>query len=213
MPVFRVRRLLSVSPDMVERFEGAAFAGEDGPGPERALCRLHRHASRQRRAGAGRGRPCRPGPPAAEGRMTRNAALVAAIPVVFGDRMNLAHDAVLAFAAECGPDRWPSVPTILRFAACYQVRARDGCLRPATRRRLPRDSRGAFCTRHGGSGRGVARGNGPGPWSSLPNRLIFLGRMVLRERIELSTSPLPRECSTTELPQRRAGWLDPATAD
>jgi site-specific DNA recombinase len=27
------------------------------------------------------------------------------------------------------------------------------------------------------------------------------GEMVLRERIELSTSPLPRECSTTELPQ------------
>src|SRR5690606_37624728 len=27
-------------------------------------------------------------------------------------------------------------------------------------------------------------------------------RLVLRERIELSTSPLPRECSTTELPQR-----------
>lgn len=27
------------------------------------------------------------------------------------------------------------------------------------------------------------------------------GGMVLRERIELSTSPLPRECSTTELPQ------------
>ena len=40
--------------------------------------------------------------------------------------------------------------------------------------------------------------------------------MVLRERIELSTSPLPRECSTTELPQQagvgpgsrraRKGW-------
>ena len=29
--------------------------------------------------------------------------------------------------------------------------------------------------------------------------------MVLQERIELSTSPLPRECSTTELLQRRAG--------
>lgn len=29
--------------------------------------------------------------------------------------------------------------------------------------------------------------------------------MVLRERIELSTSPLPMECSTTELPQRRKG--------
>ena len=28
--------------------------------------------------------------------------------------------------------------------------------------------------------------------------------MVLQERIELSTSPLPRECSTTELLQRRA---------
>ena len=29
------------------------------------------------------------------------------------------------------------------------------------------------------------------------------GRMVLPDRIELSTSPLPRECSTTELLQRR----------
>ena len=30
--------------------------------------------------------------------------------------------------------------------------------------------------------------------------------MVLRERIELSTSPLPMECSTTELPQQESGW-------
>jgi hypothetical protein len=29
-------------------------------------------------------------------------------------------------------------------------------------------------------------------------------RLVLRERIELSTSPLPMVCSTTELPQRKA---------
>jgi hypothetical protein len=29
----------------------------------------------------------------------------------------------------------------------------------------------------------------------------YLISLVLRERIELSTSPLPRECSTTELPQ------------
>ena len=29
--------------------------------------------------------------------------------------------------------------------------------------------------------------------------------MVLLERIELSTSPLPRECSTSELQQRRVG--------
>ena len=32
---------------------------------------------------------------------------------------------------------------------------------------------------------------------------VFKGRMVLPDRIELSTSPLPRECSTTELRQRR----------
>jgi site-specific DNA recombinase len=32
--------------------------------------------------------------------------------------------------------------------------------------------------------------------------------MVLLERIELSTSPLPRECSTSELQQRREGDLD-----
>lgn len=54
-----------------------------------------------------------------------DAALVAGIPAVFGDRMNLAYDAVLRFAAECEPDRWPTVPTILRFAECYGVCARE----------------------------------------------------------------------------------------
>jgi hypothetical protein len=36
--------------------------------------------------------------------------------------------------------------------------------------------------------------------------MILSGLLVLQERIELSTSPLPRECSTTELLQhlRRA---------
>jgi hypothetical protein len=33
--------------------------------------------------------------------------------------------------------------------------------------------------------------------------------MVLQERIELSTSPLPRECSTTELLQHPAVWAVP----
>ena len=33
--------------------------------------------------------------------------------------------------------------------------------------------------------------------------------MVLQERIELSTSPLPRECSTTELPQHRGRGFRP----
>jgi hypothetical protein len=32
---------------------------------------------------------------------------------------------------------------------------------------------------------------------------ILLNKLVLLEGIELSTSPLPRECSTTELQQRR----------
>jgi hypothetical protein len=32
--------------------------------------------------------------------------------------------------------------------------------------------------------------------------LISFEKMVLPERLELSTSPLPRECSTTELRQR-----------
>lgn len=32
---------------------------------------------------------------------------------------------------------------------------------------------------------------------------------MLRERIELSTSPLPRECSTTELPQPLMAGLLP----
>ena len=32
------------------------------------------------------------------------------------------------------------------------------------------------------------------------------GNVVLPDRIELSTSPLPMECSTTELRQRPEGW-------
>ena len=32
--------------------------------------------------------------------------------------------------------------------------------------------------------------------------MIYKEKMVLLEGIELSTSPLPRECSTTELQQR-----------
>ena len=43
------------------------------------------------------------------------------------------------------------------------------------------------------------------PFKVLGDLTGLNGEMVLRERIELSTSPLPRECSTTELPQRRFG--------
>jgi hypothetical protein len=34
------------------------------------------------------------------------------------------------------------------------------------------------------------------------NRLMLFEKLVLPDRIELSTSPLPMECSTTELRQR-----------
>jgi hypothetical protein len=37
--------------------------------------------------------------------------------------------------------------------------------------------------------------------------LIFVGSLVLPDRIELSTSPLPRECSTTELRQHAGGLI------
>ena len=40
------------------------------------------------------------------------------------------------------------------------------------------------------------------PWRQHSRRKIFLSGMVLPDRIELSTSPLPMECSTTELRQR-----------
>jgi hypothetical protein len=39
-------------------------------------------------------------------------------------------------------------------------------------------------------------------WNPGLEALILLEKMVLPDRIELSTSPLPMECSTTELRQR-----------
>ena len=45
--------------------------------------------------------------------------------------------------------------------------------------------------------------------TEIANLLTLLRKkMVLRERIELSTSPLPRECSTTELPQQAVNAAD-----
>jgi hypothetical protein len=55
---------------------------------------------------------------------------------------------------------------------------------------------------------GVTPGNGFLRPSVPPNRLILLGGMVLQERIELSTSPLPRECSATELLQHSVHFID-----
>src|ERR671912_5267 len=41
-----------------------------------------------------------------------------------------------------------------------------------------------------------------GAYNRAPAMLLSVGWLVLPDRIELSTSPLPRECSTTELRQR-----------
>lgn len=49
--------------------------------------------------------------------------LVAGLPLVFGRRMALAHEALLRFAGECEPDRWPSVKSAIRFAAAHEVDA------------------------------------------------------------------------------------------
>ena len=41
-----------------------------------------------------------------------------------------------------------------------------------------------------------------------PSMTRFLEKLVLPERFERSTSPLPRECSTPELRQQRASAMD-----
>jgi hypothetical protein len=50
-------------------------------------------------------------------------------------------------------------------------------------------------------------GSDPAEWRGIEPASLDLqgGWLVLPERIELSTSPLPRECSTTELRQRYPG--------
>jgi hypothetical protein len=72
------------------------------------------------------------------------------------------------------------------------------------------EGEGAFPSR-----RARARVSWPSSWPSwkhligmedtMPKCARERNRMVLPVRIELTTSPLPRECSTTELRQRRAG--------
>lgn len=57
--------------------------------------------------------------------MTRDAALVAGIPLVFGDRMSAAHTALLMFARDFIPDRWPDVASCLRFTDAFGVDARE----------------------------------------------------------------------------------------
>jgi hypothetical protein len=53
----------------------------------------------------------------------RDRTLVAGLPLVFGRRIALAHEALLRFAGECEPDRWPSVKSTIRFAAAHEVDA------------------------------------------------------------------------------------------
>jgi hypothetical protein len=42
-------------------------------------------------------------------------------PVLFDTNTRLAHEALLSWAAENEPDRWPSPAAIVRFARCYGV--------------------------------------------------------------------------------------------
>lgn len=46
---------------------------------------------------------------------------LAAFDLLFSPQMRLAHEAVLRWADEMEPDGWPSIPTVLRFARCYDV--------------------------------------------------------------------------------------------
>src|SRR5580704_4153545 len=46
-----------------------------------------------------------------------------------------------------------------------------------------------------------------GEGSAPANKLRFIATMVLPVRIELTTSPLPRGCSTTELRQRKPYFI------
>jgi hypothetical protein len=41
--------------------------------------------------------------------------------ILFSPELRLAHEAVLTYAAEMEPDGWPSIPTLWRFARCYDV--------------------------------------------------------------------------------------------
>jgi hypothetical protein len=63
-----------------------------------------------------------------------------------------------------------------------------------------------FCTfRHAGAHLGGGAGSPAKAWgraAAAPKQRDFAKGMVLPDRIELSTSPLPMECSTTELRQR-----------
>lgn len=47
--------------------------------------------------------------------------LVAGYDILFTPELRLAHEAVLTYAAEVEPDGWPSIPTLWRFARCYDV--------------------------------------------------------------------------------------------
>jgi hypothetical protein len=51
----------------------------------------------------------------------RDRRIVSGAPVVFGQRMMLAHEALLHFSGECIDDAWPDVSSVLRFARCYDV--------------------------------------------------------------------------------------------
>ena len=58
-------------------------------------------------------------------RAAQDTRHVVGIPLIFGERMNAAHTALLEFARDFIPDRWPDVPSCLRFADAFGVDARE----------------------------------------------------------------------------------------
>ena len=45
--------------------------------------------------------------------------------LVFPPVLMLAHEALLKWSAECEPDAWPTVRSVIRFAKCYEVNAQE----------------------------------------------------------------------------------------
>jgi len=55
----------------------------------------------------------------------RDRRIVAGMSMVFSPELRLAQEALLLYAAQCIRDKWPDVPSVLRFARAYGVDAQE----------------------------------------------------------------------------------------
>lgn len=53
--------------------------------------------------------------------MISSQELLDGYDILFSPELRLAHEACLIWSAEMEPDGWPSIPTLWRFARCYDV--------------------------------------------------------------------------------------------